>query len=261
MTSLAEYIQRVHSRYPGNVSSLDPFPKANLHAPTLLKGQTNRILVYRGSFSPPHVGHLALLKHAFEHGGRDLNMIAAMVKPIKGGERPAVAMCSGEVALFSMEERIALWKEDERLPEWAWVYEDSMPELRKLMYCLVKMAKEDGYDLDFVALYGPDNAGWLEKPCRRLKGAVTLIGTDGERTDVTFRGCDVMLICDAARKAVEFDTGRLKRFEGCGKWMRLVLDAEVSIREEMAKAKNVMAVLKEKELGEYERLVDEAGTP
>lgn len=259
MASLVEYIQRVHSEYPGNLSSLDPFSKANIHAPTLLKGQTNRILVYKGSFSPPHVGHLALLKHAFEHGGRDLNMIAGIVKPLEGCERPSMANCSGKVVSFSVKERAVLWKSDERLPEWAWVYEDSMDQLWKLMYCLVKMTKEDGYDLEFVALYGSDHMGWLGEPSRRLKGDLMLIGTNGERRYATFRGCDVTLICDAARKTVEFDMERLEKFEGDVKWMRPVLDAEVSIREEMARAKNLMAVLKEKDPGEYQRLVDEAG--
>ena len=259
MTSLADYIQRVRSKYPGNFSTLDPFPEANLQAPILLKGQTNRILVYKGCFSPPHIGHLALLKHAFEHGGRDLNMIAAIVSPVEGCGRPAMAKCSGKVIPFTMEERVALWKKDERLPEWAWVYEHSMAELQKLMYCLAKTVKEDGCKLEFVALFGPDNSRWQNEPYRRLRAEVTLVGDDGEMRHVEFRGCNVTLICDAARKAVEFDTGRLERFKGCERWRRLMSDTEVSICEEKAKAESVMAVLKEKELHEYQRLVDEAG--
>lgn len=169
--------------------------------------------------------------------------------------------CLGKVLTFTMEERVALWKKDERLPEWAWVYEDPMSEPRKLMYCLVETVKEEGYHLEFVALFGPDNSGWLNKPSRRLKAEVTLIDSDGEEKNVMFRGCNITLISDAGRKAVEFDTGRLKRFAGCTFWRRLTPDAEILIREEKAKAENMMAVFKEKKLHEYQRLVNEAGMP
>lgn len=259
MASLAEYIQRVHSKYPGNFPTLDPFPKAKLHAPNLLKGPKNRILVYKGAFSPPHIRHLALLKHGFEHGGRDLNMIAAIVKPLEECSRPATANCSCKTISFSMEERVALWKNDERLPGWAWVFEHSMAELQKLMYCLPEYAKEDGYELDFVALYGPDNSDWLIEPWRRLKAEVTLVDSDGEEKEVKFAGCKVMLICDAARKAVDFDTGRLQTFKGCTPWRRLAPDTELLSHEEKAKAENVIAELKEKEVDEYQRLVKDAG--
>ena len=186
-------------------------------------------------------------------------MIAAIVCPAGGCGRPAMAKCSGKLISFTMEERVALWKIDERLPAWAWVYEHSMAELQKLMYCLAKTVKEDGYELEFVALFGPDNSRWQNEPYRRLRAEVTLVGGDGETEHFEFRGCNVTLICDAARKAVEFDTGRLKRFKGCESWGRLMPDTEVSIREEKAKAENMMAVLKEKELHEYQRLIKEAG--
>lgn len=260
MASLTEYIQRVRSKYPGNFATVDPFPKATLHAPTVLKEQTNRILVYKGSFSPPHIGHMAVLRHAFEHGGRDLNMIAAIVKPLERCSRPATATCSGKTISFGMEERVALWKSDDRLPALAWVYEDSIVELKRLMYCLVQTAKMDGYDLEFVALYGPDNSGWLDEPYWHWTAEVTLVDDDGEETEVAFEGCKIMMICDAARKAVEFDTRKLKRFEGCEPWRRPVLDSEVLMREGKAKAKHWMEVLKEKDLDEYQRLVDDAGS-
>lgn len=261
MASLTEYIQRVRSNYPGNFAAVDPFPKATLHAPTLLKEQKNRIPFYKGSFSPPHIGHLAVLKHAFEHGGKDLNMVAAIVKPVDDCSRPATATCSGKVISFSMEERVALWKGDDRLPARAWVYEDSMAELKRLMYCLVETTKEDGYELEFVALYGPDNSGWLDEPYYHFKAVVTIVDNDGEEEEVSFGGCKVMLICDAARKAVEFDTGRLKKFKGCESWGRPVLDTEVLMCEGKAKAEHFLKVLKEKELDEYQRLVDGAGMP
>lgn len=160
--------------------------------------------------------------------------------------------CSGKVITITVEERVALWKHDEMLPERAWVYEDSMAEVRKLMYCLIETVEEDRYHLEFVALFGPGNSGWLNKPSRRLKAEVTLVSSDGEKKRIMFPGCNVTLISDAGRKAVDFDTGRLKRFEGCKSWRRLKLDTEVLMREEKAKGESMMAVLKEKKLHEYQ---------
>ena len=186
-------------------------------------------------------------------------MIAAIVKPVEECSRPATANCSGKTISFSMEERVALWKNDERLPGWAWVFEDSTDELHKMMFCLVEFTEEDGYELDFVVLCGPDRSDWRNKPYRRYKTKVTLVGSDGYEEEVTFAGCKIMLICDAARKAVEFDTGRLETFEGCAPWRRLAPDTELLSREEKAKAENAMAELKEKEVNEYQRLVKDAG--
>ena len=47
-------------------------------APRLDSSRVNRILVYPGSFNPPHRGHLHLLSHVFHHGVPDLNVVAAI---------------------------------------------------------------------------------------------------------------------------------------------------------------------------------------
>ena len=263
MSSLAEYIQRAHSKYPGNFPPANPFPHATSHSPILLKGQTNRIIFYRGCFSPPHIGHLRLLKHAFEHGGRDLNMVAAIVQPGDRFGRPATAKCSGKDILFSNEERIALWKNDERLPDWTWVYEGSMDELRKALHCLVETAKEDSFALEFVALYGSDHLDFLEDPSRESRKRMVLKGSDGVEEHVLFPGCEINMFCDAGRKAVEFGIGSLEglseRFTECEGWRTLVLDRDVLEGGEKAKAETLMAVLKEKDVEEYQKLVEKAG--
>ena len=263
MTSLPEYVQRVRSKHPVNFSTLDPFPKTgSVNAPTLLKDQVNRVIIYRGCFSPPHVGHLTLLKHAFEHGGRDLNIIAAIIKPVGGCSRPATAKCSGKTIAFSLDERLALWNKDKRLPEWAWVYEGPMTQLKNMLFCLVEMANGDGHRLEFVALYGPDYFGLIEKPYRHHWGEVSLVGGCGVKKDVVFEGCEITMICDAAREAVGFDTAptrTLKRFQACGDWRRPVLDVRALEREGKGKAEHVVGLLREKDLDRYERLLSETG--
>ena len=51
-----------------------------------------------------------------------------------------------------------------------------------------------GYHLEFVALYGPDNSGWLNEPYRHHMEEGTLVGSDGEKKDAKFGGCEVMMI-------------------------------------------------------------------
>ncbi len=196
-------------------------------------------------------------------------MIAAIIKSDDGFRRPATAKCSGKYISFSTEQRTALWKNDERLPDWAWVYEGSideqgsMDELRKALHCLVETAKEDGFALEFVALYGSDHLDLLEDPSRELRKRVKLIGSDGVGKYVLFPGCEVLMLCDAGRKAEEFGIGSLERlserFTECDGWRTLGLDRDVLEGEEKAKAEITMAVLKEKDVEEYQRLVEKAG--
>ncbi len=190
-------------------------------------------------------------------------MIAAIIKSHDGFRRPATAKCTGKVISFSAEESIALWKNDARLLEWAWAYEGSMDELRKLLFCLVETAKEDGFLLEFVALFGSDYLSVLKKPNERYsKKLVELIGSDGVERDVVFGGCKVTMICDAGRKPV-ISIGSLERFwerfTECEGLRTLVLDRDVLEGGEKAKADIVMAVLKEKDVEEYQRLVEKAG--
>ena len=138
-----------------------------------------------------------------------------------------------------------------------------MDELQKMLYCLVKTAEEDDFPLELVALHGSDHLTLLKEPSRDNRKGMVLIGTDGVEDYVLFQGCEVTMICDAGRKAVDFgnmSSERLSaRFRKCEGWRTLVLDKDVLECGEKAKAETVMAVLKEKDLEEHQRLVEKAG--
>ena len=79
---MATFSQYFHSVYQ------DDSPKTRLRSgsdkrgiPLLSKDRVNRVLSYPGSFNPPHVGHLAVLRHAFE-SSPDLNIVAGIVFPV-----------------------------------------------------------------------------------------------------------------------------------------------------------------------------------
>ncbi len=80
MGSLANYVNDFYSQNPSRIFARHPF-LWNEHQPTLVKGETGRVLIFHGSFNPPHLGHLKLLTHTFDHGGKDLNIIAAIISP------------------------------------------------------------------------------------------------------------------------------------------------------------------------------------
>jgi nicotinic acid mononucleotide adenylyltransferase len=46
----------------------------------LRKNAVNYILIYRGSFNPPHIGHRALLAHTFFRSSYE-NTVAAFIVP------------------------------------------------------------------------------------------------------------------------------------------------------------------------------------
>ncbi|KAL8678421.1 MAG: hypothetical protein Q9186_005229 [Xanthomendoza sp. 1 TL-2023] len=124
--------------------------------PRLDPTRTNVVLVYRGSFNPPHRGHLAVLWHAFHQLSQPLNIIAAYIRlrPDKSIERKYGHKEGARI--FSLEERVRLWKEDPAFPPWAWVYEHYKGGASALQERLKAFARADKCTIRFADLHGPD---------------------------------------------------------------------------------------------------------
>jgi hypothetical protein len=98
------------------------------YRPRLETTQTNRILLYPGSFNPPHHGHLALLSHAFESSRDDINIIAAIILPLDDDCVEEKCRDAGEDVVLTKDQRVRLWRGESGPNDWYWVYDRSMEE-------------------------------------------------------------------------------------------------------------------------------------
>ena len=112
---------------------------------------------------------------------------------------------------FRREERCYLWKNDPHFPEWAWVFEPTKEAARngitqkftEFVHNLQTSTSKDGYEIDFVYMYGPDHM----------------------TTKSSWEISHLTLLCDAARKAdYQRSCGRLRDFEKFTSWKRLEFD-------------------------------------
>ena len=232
MAPLALYIEQVQSDQSASatprVTVYPPSPPNNpifdsLHsAPFLSKKRTNHILVYPGSFNPPHRGHLHLLKHAFTRGTHDMNVIAAIIHPRSDESLSRKVKAENGKFMFGRRERCLLWKQDICFPPWAWVYENSGASLTQFSKQLIRATEKDGYALEFVPLYGAEGASPSSPPSR---------GYD----------CKTIILSDAARAAdYQCSSGRLIDFEGYTKWRAVRIDGDLLLCTMRAKARRAL---------------------
>ncbi|RDW83549.1 uncharacterized protein DSM5745_03875 [Aspergillus mulundensis] len=154
--SLQDYIQII--RTDGKL-----FSNKSPHRPLELRQNTaNRILLYPGSFNPPHRGHFALLQHVFENAPADLNLIAAIIWPLsdEGVADKKEDRMDEDAMILTREERVQLWVEH-GLRDYMWVYEgspftSSIAQWASLKSQLANVLGSDGFELEFCCLLGPD---------------------------------------------------------------------------------------------------------
>lgn len=117
----------------------------------------NRILIYPGSFNPPHKGHWKLLNHVFHHAGADLQIVAAIILPTSDRRVAVKNYKKSEDLIIPRHQRVQLWKEAKILSGRIWVFdreEDDWVVFRTLLenkFCEAKVR------VKFVVLAGPDH--------------------------------------------------------------------------------------------------------
>ena len=127
---------------------------------------------------------------------------------------------------FGRGERCYLWKNDPHFPEWAWVLEGIengvSQRFREFAHDLQTATSKDGYEVDFIFLYGPDR---MTPKSSWESGRITLL-------------------CDAARTAdYQRSCGRLKDFENFTKWKRAAIDKDQLEILQRARAQLALATL------------------
>ncbi|KAL8860051.1 MAG: hypothetical protein Q9178_003600 [Gyalolechia marmorata] len=125
--------------------------------PQLDSSRTNIILVYYGSFNPPHRGHLAVLWHAYGQLSRHLNIVAALIRPTRDDKvRDKYRQSKIQPLVIPLHDRARLWEEDAQFPPWAWVFTESEGGCSALKKKLKALARKDQCRIRFANLCGPD---------------------------------------------------------------------------------------------------------
>lgn len=119
----------------------------------------NRVLVFPGSFNPPHLDYISLLWHAMLC--TDSKTIAAMflLMPDKSVAKKACTEVDGKPFKLSVHQRTQLLQDDV-LGRFTWVYPGTRPEeiwkYGAFMFQLRRLAHVDGYTVRFPSLQGGD---------------------------------------------------------------------------------------------------------
>ncbi len=141
---------------------------------------------------------------------------------------------------FGRAERCYLWKKDPHFPEWAWVFEGIehgiTQQFKEFAHDLQAATSKDGYEIDFVYLYGPDRmtpkSSW----------------ETGQAT----------LLCDAARTAdYQRSCGRLRDFENFTRWKRAEIDIKQLETLQRAKVELALATMETSEPDVAQKTIQE----
>jgi hypothetical protein len=201
---MATFGHYFHSVYPDDSRRAQLQSSNDKHEiPLLRKGEVNRVLLYAGSFNPPHVGHLSVLRHAFE-SSPDLNIVAGIVLPMSVEHIEVKNYWTDRCLVLSRKQRSELWKRDAHFPAWAFTL-NSMDVDEEV----ADAAKKDGYEILYIDLCGPDT--WNFRCPNRH----------------TYAKSTEYLISDAARSAPLLSPdGVPPPVNGYTTWQRLELDLQ-----------------------------------
>ena len=216
VADLGDYITK---RYYGSSSSSSTdgtsiFQKGtSFRRPLLKKNRINRFIFFPGIFDPPHRGHEALLRHAFQ-GTQDINCIAAIILPLDDDRLKRKYASTPDRTLLSREERVQLWRGEENvndLHEWSWVYDKTEEDWYSFRDNLIKDVAEDGFWLKCILLMGPEYLNCQDHP----------IWADYEKIDG-------IVVSDVARSAdsIMSAEGTLRQLKSCEPWKNIITSDE-----------------------------------
>ncbi|KAL7782542.1 CDP-diacylglycerol--serine O-phosphatidyltransferase [Trichoderma afarasin] len=121
----------------------------------LKKDAENLILVYGGSFNPPHRGHLDVLLSALHPV---VNAAAVVVLPSENFHLRHKLATSHPEFFLSRRQRADLWASIPTVPKnKVWVWSETWYPFLPFTEAVRRLGEADGYDIVFAHLIGPDN--------------------------------------------------------------------------------------------------------
>ncbi|KAI4631814.1 uncharacterized protein J4E87_002520 [Alternaria ethzedia] len=187
-TAPLEYYIRLASKSMSLPTPSDSYFTSPEHAPVLHRNRENKIIMYTGSFNPPHLGHLELAFHTFLRSSS--TTIAVVFLPFRDKLKAKDgAMVNGKVFATEKEQRIALLQND-LLQRWTWFHRGHRTDFEKYGATLIKEAKKDGFQVSFVVLAGSDKfeREKVETKPSWLIGWGEIITSDITRPSSLFKG-------------------------------------------------------------------------
>jgi hypothetical protein len=115
----------------------------------------NLILVYGGSFNPPHRGHVEVLLSGLQ---KEVAAIAIVILPSEDFHlRHKVAKSHPEFFLH-MERRADIWNAIPSIPKTkVWVWSTTWYPFKPFTEALTRITQADGFKVAFSHMIGPDN--------------------------------------------------------------------------------------------------------
>lgn len=178
-------------------------------APLVRPKGVNRILLYPGSFNPPHQGHMTLLDHVYNNGGDDLQLIAAIVLPTSDRRLAAKTYTEDHPLILPQKQRVELWRRSGELTNRMWVFDRDEKDWAIFRVNLESEFRKADLNIKFVVLTGPDYVA------------------RSTTTDPTYWDCKDTITSDISRP-VDFvtATGSLTKVYPCSDWTYPRWDAE-----------------------------------
>ncbi|KAE9369150.1 hypothetical protein N431DRAFT_510652 [Stipitochalara longipes BDJ] len=166
--TISPYLQKALNdpSLTGTVSLFNPSPTISTH-PCLLPTTTNQILLYPGSFNPPHRGHLATIQYFFQHRNQ-LHITAFFIFCDPSSIIHAKNKKHGSIILPRSLRNTSFHQTPELTPlitsSWLHLLVGSMESHITFLRTMTDMMREDGWDVNLVGFLGGDKLSVESEP-------------------------------------------------------------------------------------------------
>lgn len=141
--------QEVHLTWEAVLSTVEQIEA------TLQLDRENLILVYGGSFNPPHRGHIDVLLSGLRP---EVKALAIIILPCEDYLLRNKMANNPSDFFLHMHRRADIWDAIPSIPkDRVWVWTSTYFPFKPMTEALIRLTKADGFKLTFSHMIGPDN--------------------------------------------------------------------------------------------------------